>query len=101
MLDIDNETVRVLDLDSRHDLPLTSTDKDTVSKVGYIEAQIEQMKAVLWRMRVDYVILAKAATETEDQTEEKATKLKTNRKEMDQFKNALSVLDTLKSELEA
>ncbi len=92
MLETDLEIVEALELNEDHEL-------DAFRKKEYVEEQLDQMKKIIWRLRVDRMLLAHAEARNDDEETEKEAKMKANQREIDRMAEAVTNLTDLKGEL--
>lgn len=93
MLDKDKLVVKKTGIKEGHELHIDD-------KLSYVEVQITEMQKILWRMRVDQMILNDARPSTEEEAMVKEQKLAQNVKEIQKFVDGISSLLKIQDELE-
>lgn len=68
-------------------------------KLGYIDTQVEEMRAVLWRLRTDIILNNNIKASGEVEQEQKDAKVKEMERDIKQMVQAVNVLLDLRREL--
>lgn len=92
LLDSDKALVKKLGLNEDHEL-------ETEDKKLFVATQVEEMKKILWRNRVDAMLNRNIKTETEDEKDAVAAKIKEHEKEAKQFAEAITLMTQVRDEL--
>ena len=94
-------------------MSLLKTDKELVTKLGltdvhetsveekkdYLDAQIDSIKSIIWRNRVDVVLNKHIKTEGKEQAKQVADKIDQFETDIERYAEAVTLMEQLKSEL--
>lgn len=68
-------------------------------KKSYIQDQIDSIKSMIWRLRVDTILNSEMEAKTETEEAERDAKVRSYKNDIRQMTAAVNVLNELKSEL--
>jgi hypothetical protein len=86
------------DLNLVHEMDIES-DLGKEEKIDYLETQIAETKKIIWRFRVDVVLLVCSEAESEEVKERQEQKAKETKREIRQLVAGLKVLEQLVEEV--
>ena len=92
LLKSDAELATKLGLTDAHDL-------SKAEKLDYLEAQIESIKGIIWRNRVDVILNHNIKLEGKEQQKQARDKIEAFEGDIERYAEAVSLMEQLKSEL--